>query len=363
MCSRVEDRNSSFVRSSDSRDLSGASPLAEVVPVLAMSGAMEDAMSGTNPNSAPHSGSPERPLYGSRFSLTSLGGPKRFAITQGIFLLTFAFLLCVQAFALTRYREDRRYLTALASRVIDSSAPPSEQTKQILTYFKGKPRKTNMSYFMFPFLDFLRPTARQVAEQGGDCADRSRLALILLQVHGVSAEKWTLYSKEGRAKHSIIEVNTEQGKMAADPLFGLFFPKASGGYYSVAELRSQPDLVGQRVLEMENEHQEPLAAQIERYPVNANTYAFAKTMNWSKSAVTRLLYRVLRSTLGKQADDLRRPVWPEEPALVVTFGIGFLQVLLLFGLVMVRRAAVKHSEPLRQEARMMSSSAASSLPA
>jgi hypothetical protein len=127
MCSRVEDRNSSFIRSSDSRDLLGASPLAEVVPVLATSGAMEDAMSGTNPNSAPHSGSPERPLYGSRFSLTSLGGPKRFAITQGILLLTFAFLLCVQAFALTRYWEDRRCLTSLASRVIDSSRLPASK--------------------------------------------------------------------------------------------------------------------------------------------------------------------------------------------------------------------------------------------
>jgi hypothetical protein len=211
-----------------------------------------------------------------------------------------------------------------------------------------------MSYFMFPFLIFSGPLARKVAEQGGDCADRSRSLSSCCP--RVSAKMDSL-QKRRSARHSIIEVNTERQDGRRPPVWPLSQPPAA------VTVSPNPEPAGVRERRGNGgEHQEPLAHK-SRDPVNGITYAYAKTMNWSKSAVTRSLYRVLSSTLGKQADDLRRPVWPEEPALVITFGIGFLQVLLLFGLFMVRRAAVKHSEPFRQEARLMSSSAASSLPA
>ena len=364
MCGRVEDKNSGGIRSSGSWDLSGTNPLAEAVRVLSISGVAEGAMSGTYPISDSRSSArtPLRSRYDGRDFRSATGNPSRRSIVLRILTLTLVLSLFAQAIILTRYWEDHRYLESLAARIIDSSVTPSEQTKQILTFFKGKPRRTNTSFFMFPFLDFLRPTARQVAEQGGDCADRSRLTLILLQLHDVSAEKWTLYSKEGQAKHSVVEVTTEQGKMVADPLFGLFFPRPSGGYYSMAELRADPSLVQERVSEMEAVHQEPLAAPIERYPVSAYPYSYARTMNWDKSLVTRLLYRTLKVFMGNRADDLRRPVWPEEPALVITFGIGLLQILLLSCLLIAWRSAIRQGLALRREARIMNA-ATSSMPA
>lgn len=363
MWDNVKGKNLRLFRSAF-RILAGAGLLPEAGPVLARYTGIEETMSTTytepdlivdgTPSEERPSGKQPHPSHRSR---------NRFAIAFRLLTATLGFFLSCQALVLVRYWEDHRYLQSLAARVMDPSTPPSEQTKQILTYFKGKPRRTNTSYFLLPFFDFLRPTARQVAEQGGDCADRSRLTLILLQLHNIPAEKWTLYSAAGRAKHSVVEVNTEQGKMVADPLFGLFFPRPEGGYYSISDLRGNPDLVRERVIEMEAHHQEPLAAQIERYPVSVYTYQYAKTMNWDKSPLTRFVYRGLRAIFGKRVDDLRRPVWPEEPTLVVAAGLGFLEIAILLALFVLRRAAIRRGQPVWDQTRFLSSRSASSIPA
>ena len=85
------------------------------------------------------------------------------------------------------------------------------------------PAATNESFFLLPifkFLKFLRPTARQVVEYGGDCADLSGLLIVLLRSRHVKASKWALYSRDSRAQHAIVEVEVEVGKMVIDPLFG-----------------------------------------------------------------------------------------------------------------------------------------------
>jgi len=263
----------------------------------------------------------------------------RFTITSRILVAVLIVSLCGHFFVLGQYWQDHRYLKRLAAQITEPSAPPSEQTKQILRFYHDKSQDTNRSYFLLPFLDFLRPTARQVADFGGDCADRSRLTVILLKMRNIPAEKWTLYYPKGHPEHSVVEVETEQGKMAVDPLFGLYFPRPTGGYYGVADLRQRPDLVRERIAEMEAQHQQPLAAPIERYSVQAYTYAYATTFNWEKSAFTRFSYRVLHSVLGNRVDDVRRPVWPEEPALVLSICFGLAELLLLICLLLVARFA------------------------
>jgi hypothetical protein len=272
----------------------------------------------------------------------------RFTIASRILVAVLVVSLFGHFYVLGQYWQDHRYLKRLATHVTDPNAPPSEQTKQILAFFRDKSQDTNRSHFLFPFLDFLRPTARQVADSGGDCADRSRLTVILLKMRNIPAEKWTLYYPKGHPEHSVVEVETEQGKMAVDPLFGLFYPRPSGGYYGVAELRENPDLVRQRIAEMEARHQEPLAAPIERYSVEAYTYAYATTYNWQKSAFTRFVYRTLHGVLGSRVDDVRRPVWPEEPALVLSIGFGLLELLLIISLLLLARFAPR---PATQQVR------------
>lgn len=270
----------------------------------------------------------------------------RFTITSRVLVGLLVLSLFGHFLVLGEYWKDHRFLKRLAAQIADPSAPPSEQTKQILAFFHGKSQDTNHSYFLFPFFEFLRPPARQVAETGGDCADRSRLTVILLKMRGIPSEKWTLYYPKGHPEHSVVEVETEQGKMAIDPLFGLFFPRPNGGYYGVADLRQNPDLVRARVAELEAHHQEPLAAPIERYPVDSYTYKYATTFNWDKTAVTRLIYRNLHRAFGSRVDDVRRPVWPEEPALIVSLVLGFLEVFLIICLLFVARFA---PHPAQQE--------------
>jgi hypothetical protein len=276
----------------------------------------------------------------------------------------FLFLsVCAQIALLGCYLADHRYLRAVSERIVDRSAPPSEQTKQILGFFRGKSQRTNSSYFLFPFFDFLRPTARQVAEKGGDCADRSRLTVILLQMRDIPAEKWTLYYPEGHPEHTIVEVTSEQGKMAVDPLFGLFFPRPSGGYYSVSDLRSNPTLVRERVQQMEERHEEPLAAQIERYPVEQYTYAYAKTLNWDKSAVFRATYKLLHAFWGNRVNDIARPAWPEEPALVLIVALCLAEIPASLFLFLLWRAFSRGPRPVAVSSETMRRRRGESIPA
>src|SRR5262245_39885049 len=90
-------------------------------------------------------------------------------------ILILAMALAVQAVALVSYANDRRYLEALFDRIADPSLPPSEQAKRVVLLLRDKSTDTGHSSFLLPVLAFLRPTARQVAEEGKDCADRSRL--------------------------------------------------------------------------------------------------------------------------------------------------------------------------------------------
>jgi hypothetical protein len=62
---------------------------------------------------------------------------------------------------------------------------PSEQAIKVIESLKALPVKENDSYFLWSIFSDLRSIPRQVMEQGGDCADRSRLAIRMLSQDGV----------------------------------------------------------------------------------------------------------------------------------------------------------------------------------
>ena len=77
--------------------------------------------------------------------------------------------------------------------------------------------------------------------------DRSRLVIRLLRLHGIEASKWALYTKEMKSVHAVVELEAETGKMVADPLYGLWFPRPDGGYYDIKELRQSPSILRGRI--------------------------------------------------------------------------------------------------------------------
>jgi hypothetical protein len=238
-------------------------------------------------------------------------------------------LITVQLAGISLYFSDRQYLTTLFDRIASAKLPSSEQAKNIVRFLRDKPISTNEAYFILPIFSMLRPTARQVASWGGDCADRSRLLVRLFQLRGIRASKWVLYSGTSRPEHAVVEIEAEHGKMVVDPLFGLWFPRRPGEYYGIKDLRKNPNILRDRVQYLLLSGEQPGAARLERYPLDRYVYDNVRTINWDKSVVLRRLYEVLRSVVGRRVDEIRRPEFVEDPASMVVLGLIPLEAVIV----------------------------------
>lgn len=244
----------------------------------------------------------------------------------------------LQAFSLAYYFREQTVLAAYINHVVGSSLPPSEQIKGVVLSLKDKPDDGNDSYFLLPVFRLLRPTPWQVIEKGGDCADRSRLVIALMRLRGIQASKWALYDAQGESRHAVVQAEVESGKMVVDPLFGIWFPKPDGGYFAIPELKQDPAIVVQRISDLRAKGQRPGTDRLETYRFDQYVYSNARTINWNKSPIFRISYSILHRLLGDRVDDLRRPAFVEEPALMVVYGTaGFEVVIVLVWLVAERR--------------------------
>lgn len=245
-------------------------------------------------------------------------------------------LVGVQGYVLAGYWRDQRSLEVLLERIASPSLPPSAQARMISNYLEMKSSDTNRSYLLHPSLAFLSATPWQVAIGGGNCADRSRFLVVLLRMRGIRASKWALYSPQGKPVHAVVELQSEQGKMVIDPLFDLWFPRPGDGYYGIQDLKRDPELLRQRVHYLRTSGKEPIGWVILGYPLDEYVYDGARTINWDKSALMRLSYQTLHLVLGERTNQLERPFFVEQPALMIAIGIAGLEALLLLAWLMLR---------------------------
>ena len=237
------------------------------------------------------------------------------------------------------YFREQAFLAKYVDRVADSSLSRSEQVKRVVISLKNDPDVDNDSYFLLPVFRSLRPTARQVIEDGGDCADRSRLLIALLNLRGIHGSKWALYNAQGKSVHAVVEADVESGKMVADPLFGLWFPKAQAGFYDIHELKQNPKILPNRVAELRAQGIQPGVDRLQLYPLNEYVYTNARTINWNKNAVLRGVYSLLHGILGERASELGRPGFAEEPPLMVIYGMAVLEfVVFLVWFILAKRS-------------------------
>lgn len=247
-----------------------------------------------------------------------------------LIILVLGGMFSLQSFALIQYVEEGSYLSSLMDKLSDSSLPPSEQAKRIVGFLRDKPVITNDSYFILPIFSVFRATPRQVAEQGGDCSDRSRLTIRLLQRRGIKSSKWALYSADMRPQHAVVEVKTEQGLMVIDPLFGLWFPRVAGGFYAIKDLKENPSILKERIKTLIAQGERPGQGRLEYYPLDLYIYDYARTVNWDKSPLMKVGYSSMKLLLGQQVDDMPRPMFVESPELMVVIVLtGFEVVILL----------------------------------
>lgn len=236
-----------------------------------------------------------------------------------------ACLFVVQCISIVHYSKEERYLSGLMDSMAPRFLPPSNQAIKVVEALRGLPEIQNSSYFLLPIFSFLRPTPRQVLEQGGDCGDRSRLVIRLLRLRGINASKWALYTEEMKSVHAVVEVEAETGKMVVDPLFSLWFPRQDGGYYGIRELRQSPSILQDRVQTLLKEGVQSRTSELRSYPLDEYTYQYAKSINWEKWPGTIMVYKSLKLMMGRVIDDLRRPSFVEAPQLMVVIIAGVTQ--------------------------------------
>ena len=253
------------------------------------------------------------------------------------FVTILILLLVLQSVSFVYYLREQRVLAAYVGRVADPGLPPSEQVKALVLSLKDKSGDGNDGSFLLPVFRFLRPTPWQVLENGGDCGDRSRLLIALLRPRGIHASKWALYNAQGESKHAVVQADVESGDMVADPLFGIWFPKPQGGYFGIRELRQDPSILTQRIGELRANGLRPGAARLEFYEFNDYIYSNARTINWNKSSILKSTYWVLHGILGGRANEIGRPAFVEEPALMVIYGSAAFELALLLAWVIMAR--------------------------
>ena len=250
---------------------------------------------------------------------------------RNLIAVVIACLFVLQCISFIDYLNEEEYLLGLMDRVAPRSLPPSDQAIKVVESLKGLPVKDfsalqqDSRYFLLPIFSFLRPMPRQVMEQGGDCADRSRLVIRMLRLHGIGASKWALYTKEMKSVHAVVELEAEAGKMVADPLYGLWFPRPDGGYYDIKELRQSPSILQGRIQTLLREGVRPGSSDLKSYPIDEYTYQYAKSINWEKWAVTWPLYKALSIIMGPSIDNFQRPMLVEAPQLMVMMMAGAIQ--------------------------------------
>jgi hypothetical protein len=266
-------------------------------------------------------GSNNEPYCASKWSSLIRAAKRKVRILPTCFVT----LLLVQLVALRQHIDDQHYLHALVDRIVSADKAPSEQVLAILEYLRHVPAIENSSYFLLPIFRWLRPPARSVAEEGGDCSDRARLVINLLYLRDIHATKWALYSADNLPQHAAVEVEVETGKMVIDALFGIYFPRPHGGYYGIQDLMENSGILDRRIADLRKMNVRLGAGKLQYYPLDKYRYEFSRTINWNKSIVTERLYKILRIIVGNRVDNLTRPYFFEVPALMVIYGIVLLQ--------------------------------------
>ena len=242
----------------------------------------------------------------------------------------FCALLALVCFVL--WRSDLSEIRERVGEAVDPAAAPSVRMQQSLAFLRDRVGYgRHDDYFLVPFLRFLKPTALQVLEHGGDCAYRGRALVVILGQLDVEAGKLALYDASGEAVHAVVRVHTEKGPYLIDPLFNIIHQDERGDPIPLARLEHDPAVLATSVARAAAGGN-PRAA---RYPLDRYGFGDVRTINWNKSGLMRFLYGFVSGLIGKeQADTLPRPYMSEEPALMTMAfaGAGAATSLALLGI-------------------------------
>jgi hypothetical protein len=189
----------------------------------------------------------------------------------------------------------------------------------------------NSGYFVVPALG---PTPVQVLEQGGDCADKSRLVAAMLNELGIEAGLVMIASCLHCAFiHTVVEAGYEGGRMVVDPIWNVDYPSDNGGFLGVRDL-AWTSLGEERVVELQR--QRGAADKIAVMPATEAKFEYAVAVNWDKSVFTQTVAKII-NVLGYSPDTIFRPRLLEDPKMALFWFLIIIAVGLAVASVIFRR--------------------------
>jgi hypothetical protein len=233
---------------------------------------------------------------------------------------------------LLSWQADRARLAAIAREVAPASLPDGLKAERLNAWVYGNGGfAKNKRTFIWSRLD---ATPIDILEHGGDCEDKSKLLIAMLETVGVDGSMAMQYPCRGcDPVHTVVLADVGDRWTAYDPVYNLSFPDPAGGYYDVRDLRARPAIMNARLDAL-------IAARgrddkIARYGRGDHIYTHITTVNWDKNGLTRAVAAVL-PLVGLEPALTPRPFFLDNPKqffAVAGFSVALLlAVLLLFAL-------------------------------
>ncbi len=219
----------------------------------------------------------------------------------------------VAAVLFVSWKQDVALLQEVALRETAAYETVAQKVTNLNSYVycKGGFAK-NRGYYI---LKRWGPTPIQVLENGGDCADKSRLLSSLLAQIGVDSTLAMLYPCYSCPPgHTVVEARYEAERFALDPVYNIDFPDPSGGFLGLDDLSQDQESLATRIDELKAERGP--TDKINWYNYEKKTYRFVRTVNWDRNWMTRMVGSTL-GALGYEPFFVRRPHFLEDPKLFV----------------------------------------------
>ena len=249
----------------------------------------------------------------------------------------------LSAWMVVSWERDNRELRAFGAPYLETDGSIGDAIAALTDAVYNKEGfAKNKGFFLFKQLG---PTPLQILEQGGDCADKSRLSAAILDEFGIDTTLVMLSPcADCPPGHTVFEARPNAERIASDPVYNIVFPSGDGQYHGVVALRNNPELLPERLDTLIEERGPQDKIAFYRAAADGAHYGYPKTINLEKTAATRML----KSVLARFVDDpelIRRPRLLEDPKLflaLASLGLGGM-LLGLAGLVSLgikRRADV-----------------------
>jgi hypothetical protein len=227
-----------------------------------------------------------------------------------LLLLTFLSLCCAAALSISRSRDTAVFRDVIA-REIEAPVGTGQFVAELTAWVYAKEGfAKNHSHFLWPALG---ATPMQIFQEGGDCADKSRLLSAMLGAAGIESSLVMLQPCQScEPTHTVVHAYVNGDTVLADPVYNVVWPDDAGGYLDARDLSRNPDELADRLAELR--HKRGPKDKINFYSSDEMQYAFPKTINWDASPILSLA----GDAVGLFVDDkylVFRPRFLEDPKL------------------------------------------------